>query len=70
MEAALEQLRAEGVEVRPEDVARLSPLQTHHINMLGQYAFLLAEALAPQVASLQTLMWQFLSCSLVKDFRI
>jgi len=46
MEAALEQLRAEGFEVRPEDVARLSPLQTHHINMLGRYAFLLVEAVA------------------------
>jgi TnpA family transposase len=46
MEAALEQLRAEGFEVRAEDVARLSPLQTRHINMLGRYAFLLAEAVA------------------------
>jgi TnpA family transposase len=46
MEAALEQLRAEGVEVRPEDVVRLSPLQISHINMLGRYAFLLAEAVA------------------------
>jgi TnpA family transposase len=46
MEAALEQLRAEGFEVRSEDVARLSPLQTHHINMLGRYSFLLAEAVA------------------------
>jgi hypothetical protein len=46
MEAALEQLRAEGFEVRPEDVARLSPLQIRHINMLGRYAFLLAEAVA------------------------
>jgi len=46
MEAALEKLRAEGFEVRPEDVARLSPLQIRHINMLGRYAFLLAEAVA------------------------
>jgi TnpA family transposase len=46
MEAALAQLRAEGFEVRSEDVARLSPLQTHHINMLGRYSFLLAEAVA------------------------
>lgn len=42
MEAALEQLRAEGFEVRSEDVARLSPLQISHINMLGRYAFLLS----------------------------
>lgn len=46
IEAALEQLRAEGFEIRPEDVARLSPLQTHHINMLGRYSFFLAEAVA------------------------
>ena len=46
IEAALEQLRAEGFEVRPEDVARLSPLPTLHINVLGRYSFLLAEAVA------------------------
>lgn len=44
--AALEQLRAEGEEIRPEDVARLSPLPTHHINVLGRYAFLLDEQVA------------------------
>jgi hypothetical protein len=41
--AALEQLRGEGYAVRSEDAARLSPLSTHHINVLGRYAFLLAE---------------------------
>jgi hypothetical protein len=46
MEAALEQLRTEGFEVRAEDVARLSPLQSRHTNILGRYAFLLAEAVA------------------------
>ena len=46
IEAALEQLRAEGYEIRPEDVARLSPLQTHHLNVLGRYSFFLAEAVA------------------------
>lgn len=46
MAAALEQLRSEGYVVRPEDVARLSPLATHHINVLGRYAFLLAEQVA------------------------
>ena len=35
MEAALNQLRAEGYPVRDEDVARLSPLLPEHINMLG-----------------------------------
>ena len=46
IEAALEQLRAEGIDVRSEDVARLSPLPTLHINVLGRYSFLLAEAVA------------------------
>lgn len=39
MEAALNQLRADGFEVRDEDVARLSPLLHEHINMLGRYSF-------------------------------
>ena len=37
--AALEQLRAEGADIRDEDVARLSPLGTEHVNMLGRYHF-------------------------------
>jgi TnpA family transposase len=37
--AALEQLQAEGYPVKPEDVARLSPLGFDHINLLGRYAF-------------------------------
>jgi TnpA family transposase len=36
MEAALTQLRRQGYPVRDEDVARLSPLLSHHINMLGR----------------------------------
>ena len=36
MDAALNQLRAEGFDVRAEDVARLSPLGFDHINMLGR----------------------------------
>jgi Tn3 transposase DDE domain-containing protein len=44
MDAALDQLRAEGFDVRDEDVARLSPLG--HINMLGRYAFTLPEPVA------------------------
>ena len=43
MNAALDQLRADGVEVREEDVARLSPFVRHHINMLGRYSFALPE---------------------------
>jgi len=44
MDAALKQLKAEGYAVRPEDVARLTPLRWSHINMLGRYAFSLPEA--------------------------
>lgn len=46
MDAALAQLRAEGVPVRDEDVARLTPLGHEHINMLGRYAFTLPEPVA------------------------
>lgn len=46
MDAALDQLRMEGFDVRNEDVARLSPLAHEHINMLGRYAFTLPEPVA------------------------
>ena len=46
MDAALNQLRAEGFDVREEDVARLSPLGFEHINMLGRYAFTLPDGVA------------------------
>ncbi len=46
MDAALDQLRAEGYDVRPEDVARLSPLGFKHVNMLGRYAFTLPDIVA------------------------
>ena len=46
MDAALDQLRAEGCEVNAADVARLSPLVHRHINFQGRYAFALAEAVA------------------------
>jgi Tn3 transposase DDE domain len=46
MEAAVEQLRREGQEVREEDVARLSPLAHEHINMLGRYACAVHESVA------------------------
>jgi hypothetical protein len=39
MDAAPDRLRADGYEVRDEDVARLSPFVRHHINMLGRYSF-------------------------------
>jgi len=46
MDAALNQLRAEGFDVRPQDAARLSPLGFDHINMLGRYAFTLPDQIA------------------------
>ncbi|MGO9793660.1 MAG: Tn3 family transposase, partial [Solirubrobacteraceae bacterium] len=45
MNAALDQLRAEGRDVRDEDVARLSPFVRHHLNVHGKYSFLLPEIL-------------------------
>ena len=46
MDAALDRLRAEGHDVFPADVARLSPLAFKHINMLGRYAFTLPDIVA------------------------
>jgi TnpA family transposase len=46
MEAALNQLRVDGFEVKDEDVARLSPLLHEHINMLGRYSFSVPDAVA------------------------
>lgn len=39
IDAAIKQIQAEGDLVRNEDVARVSPLIFHHINMLGRYLF-------------------------------
>lgn len=36
---AVAQLRAEGHDIKDEDVARLSPLKDRHINFLGRYLF-------------------------------
>jgi hypothetical protein len=44
IDAALQQLWAEGFQVLPEDVARLSPLVYEHINLLSRYAFSVPEA--------------------------
>jgi TnpA family transposase len=46
IDAALKQLRKEGLAVRDEDVARLSPLGHEHINMLGRYTFTLPDVVA------------------------
>jgi hypothetical protein len=39
MNAVLDQLRAEGYDVRPEDEARLSPFGHEHTNMFGKVLF-------------------------------
>lgn len=46
MDAVLDQLRAEGYPVMPEDEARLSPFGHEHINLLGRYSFAVPEAVA------------------------
>lgn len=43
MQAALDHLRQQSIDVRDEDEARLSPLIHGHINVLGHYSFTLAE---------------------------
>jgi TnpA family transposase len=43
MNAALTHLRAQGLDVRDEDVKRLSPLAYGHINLLGRYHFAVPE---------------------------
>lgn len=45
MDRALEHLRDHGLEIDPDDIARLSPLGYSHVNMLGRYDFELAEGL-------------------------
>ena len=37
MTRAIKRVRCEGVEVRPEHLAELSPYRTGHINLLGRY---------------------------------
>ena len=46
MNAVLDQLRAEGYGVHPEDEARLSPFGHEHANMLGRYSFAVPDAVA------------------------
>ena len=46
MDAAMNQLSAEGNEAQPEDIARLSPLGHKHVNMFGRYAFTLPDTVA------------------------
>jgi TnpA family transposase len=44
MDAAISKLQATGTKIKPEDLARLSPLGYQHINMLGRYSFALPES--------------------------
>jgi len=44
IQRALDAYRAVGGEVRPEDVARLSPLGLDHITILGRYQFIVPES--------------------------
>lgn len=39
IDVAVAQLRAEGHEIRDEDIARLSPLMHLNLNLLGRYSF-------------------------------
>lgn len=39
IDAAVAQFRAQGHEIRDEDIARLSPLKHHNLNLLGRYSF-------------------------------
>ncbi|MEN8655890.1 Tn3 family transposase [Streptomyces sp. 21So2-11] len=39
IDAAVAQLRAEGHDIKDEDVARLSPLRHKNLNVLGRYSF-------------------------------
>jgi hypothetical protein len=43
LDAAVAQLRAQGHQVRDEDAARLSPLKTTHLNVLGRYAIIASQ---------------------------
>ena len=43
LDAALAHLRAHGAIVKPEDVARLSPLSSKQFNVLGRYHFNVSE---------------------------
>ena len=46
MQDALDERRAQGQQVRPEDVERLAPIRFRHINVHGKYHFTLPETVA------------------------
>ena len=43
LDAAVAQLRAQGHHFRDADAARLSPLKTKHLNVLGRYAIIASQ---------------------------
>jgi TnpA family transposase len=45
IDAALDHLRSNEIEVRPDDASRLSPLGNAHFNVLGRYRFTLTESI-------------------------
>ncbi len=45
MQAALDQLKNEGYEVKDEDIEHLSPVRSAHINVYGKYYFNVEEGL-------------------------
>jgi hypothetical protein len=45
MNAALSKLRQDGYPVVEDEVSRLSPLISEHINILGRYSFAVPEAI-------------------------
>lgn len=46
MDAAIAELENDGHVIDPADKARLSPLGSEHINMLGRYSFAIPESVA------------------------
>jgi hypothetical protein len=48
LDAAGARLRAEGHEIKDEDVARLSPLKDRHIDFLGCYLFNIQDSVPGQ----------------------
>jgi Tn3 transposase DDE domain len=46
MQAAIDQLRAEGYLILDEDIPRLSPHVHGHIKMLGRYSFSIPESVS------------------------
>jgi TnpA family transposase len=46
LDAAVQQLEAQGHIIRPEDVTRISPFTHRHLNVLGRYIFAVPEDVA------------------------